>query len=69
MLLGGYLDGPWMALTTLNDDTPAVDDLTIPRKEASTATSMRPTKETKRANLGFFDERKTVIISSSLTAK
>jgi ribonuclease HI len=30
---------------------------------------MRSNEETKRANLGFSDERKTVIISSSLTAK
>jgi hypothetical protein len=30
---------------------------------------MRPTKETKRINLGFADERKTAIISSSLDDK
>jgi hypothetical protein len=29
-------------------------------------TSIRPTEETKRINLGFIDERKTVVISSSL---
>jgi hypothetical protein len=32
-------------------------------------TSMRPTEETKRINLGFADERKTAIISSSLDDK
>jgi hypothetical protein len=30
---------------------------------------MRPTEETKRINLGFDDERKTAIISSSLDDK
>jgi hypothetical protein len=30
---------------------------------------MRLTKETKRINLRFFDERKTSVISSSLTDK
>jgi hypothetical protein len=30
---------------------------------------MRPTEETKRINLGFSDERKTAIISSSLDDK
>jgi hypothetical protein len=30
---------------------------------------MRPTEETKRVNLGFTDERKTAIISSSLNEK
>jgi hypothetical protein len=37
--------------------------------EASTATTVRPVEETKRSNLGFSDERKTTIISSSLTTK
>jgi hypothetical protein len=45
------------------------DDFTIPTNEASTTTTMRLAEETKRANLGFSDERKTTIISSSLTAK
>jgi hypothetical protein len=44
-------------------------DLTIPANEAQAETSMRPTKETKRINLGFADERKTAIISSSLDDK
>jgi hypothetical protein len=37
--------------------------------EAQAATSMRPIEETKRINLGFADERKTAIISSSLDDK
>lgn len=45
------------------------DDLTILANEASTSTTMRLVEETKKANLGFPDERKTTIISSSLTAK
>jgi hypothetical protein len=32
-------------------------------------TSIRPTEDTKRINLGFSDERKTAIISSSLDDK
>jgi hypothetical protein len=45
------------------------EDLTIPANEAQAMTSMRPTEETKRINLGFADERKTAIISSSLDDK
>jgi hypothetical protein len=45
------------------------EDLTIPANEAQAVTSMRPTEETKRINLGFADERKTNIISSSLDDK
>jgi hypothetical protein len=45
------------------------EDLAVPANEAQTATSMRPTEETKRINLGFADERKTAIISSSLVDK
>jgi hypothetical protein len=44
-------------------------DLTTPANEAQAATSMRPTEETKRINLGFANERKTAIISSSLDDK
>jgi hypothetical protein len=44
-------------------------DLAIPANEAQVVTCMRPTKETKRINLGFADERKTAIISSSLDDK
>jgi hypothetical protein len=45
------------------------EDLAAPANEAQAATSMRPTEETKRINLGFADERKTAIISSSLDNK
>jgi hypothetical protein len=45
------------------------ETLTIPANEAQAVTSMRPTEETKRINLGFDDERKTAIISSSLDNK
>jgi hypothetical protein len=44
-------------------------DLAVPVNEAQVVTSMRPTEETKRINLGFADERKTAIISSSLDDK
>jgi hypothetical protein len=44
-------------------------DLAIHANEAQVMTSMRPTEETKRINLGFADERKTAIISSSLDDK
>jgi hypothetical protein len=50
-------------------DTKPEEDLTIPTNEAQVETSMRPTKETKRINLGFANERKTAIISSSLDDK
>jgi hypothetical protein len=43
--------------------------LVIPANEAKAVTSMRPTEETKRINLGFADERKTTIINSSLDDK
>jgi hypothetical protein len=45
------------------------EDLTVPANEAQAVTFMRPTKETKRINLGFTDEHKTAIISSSLDDK
>jgi hypothetical protein len=45
------------------------EDLVVPANEAQVVTSMRSTEETKRINLGFTDERKTVIISSSLDDK
>jgi hypothetical protein len=50
-------------------NTKPEEDLTIPTNEAQAVTSMRPTEETKRINLGFTDERKTTIISSSLDDK
>jgi hypothetical protein len=45
------------------------EDLAVPANEAQAVTSIRPTEETKRINLGFTDERKTAIISSSLNDK
>jgi hypothetical protein len=64
------------ALTTKPPTTSSVQanskpekDLAIPANEAQVVTSMRPTEETKRINLGFADERKTAIISSSLDDK
>jgi hypothetical protein len=45
------------------------EDLAVPANEAQAVTSMRPTEETKRINLGFADERKTAIINSSLDDK
>jgi hypothetical protein len=50
-------------------NTKPEEDLAIPTNEAQVVTSMWPTKETKRINLGFADERKTAIISSSLDDK
>jgi hypothetical protein len=41
----------------------------IPSNEAPVATSMWLIEETKRINVGFSDERKTAIISSSLDDK
>jgi hypothetical protein len=64
------------ALTTKPSATPSVqanskpeEDLAVPTNEAQAVTSMRPTEETKRINLGFADECKTAIISSSLDDK
>jgi hypothetical protein len=45
------------------------EDLTVSANEAQAMTSMQSTEETKRINLGFADERKTAIISSSLDDK
>jgi hypothetical protein len=64
------------ALTTKPPTTSSVqanskpgEDHMIPANEAQAVTSMQPTEETKRINLGFADERNTVIISSSLDDK
>jgi hypothetical protein len=64
------------ALTTKPSTTSSVqanskpeEDLAVPANEAQAAASMRLTEETKRINLGFADERKTAIISSSLDDK
>jgi hypothetical protein len=45
------------------------EDLVVPANEAQAMTSMRPTEETKRVNLGFADELATTVISSSLDDK
>jgi hypothetical protein len=50
-------------------NTKPEEDLAVPANEAQAVTSMRPTEETKRINLGFADEHKTAIISSSLDDK
>jgi hypothetical protein len=50
-------------------NTKTKEDLAVPANEAQAVTSMQPTEETKRINLGFADERKTTIISSSLDDK
>jgi hypothetical protein len=50
-------------------DNKSEEGLTIPTNEAQAVTSIRPSEETKRINLGFADERKTAIISSSLDDK
>jgi hypothetical protein len=64
------------ALTTKSSMTSSMqanskpeEDLAVPANEAQVVTSMRLTEETKRINLGFADERKTAIISSSLDDK
>jgi hypothetical protein len=64
------------ALTTKPPTTSSVqanskpeEDLAILANEAQAMTSMRPTEETKKINLGFVDECKTAIISSSLDNK
>jgi hypothetical protein len=50
-------------------NTMSEEDLAIPTNEAQAVTTMRLTVETKRINLGFADEHKTAIISSSLDEK
>jgi hypothetical protein len=58
-----------VALPTQANNELEEESLTIPSNEAQVVTSIRPTEETKRINLGFSDERKTAIISSSLDDK
>jgi hypothetical protein len=55
--------------SSMKANTKPEGDLAIPTNEAQAMTSMWPTEETKRINLGFADERKTAIISSSLDDK
>jgi hypothetical protein len=61
--------GPPVALPAQADDKPVDEKFTIPSNETLAATSMRLTEETKRIKLGFSDEQKTAIISSSLDDK
>ena len=61
--------GPSVALPAQASCRLEDENLTIPSNKAQAATSMRPNEETKRINLGFSDERKTEIISSSLDDK
>jgi hypothetical protein len=61
--------GPSTAPLTQANTRLEQEGLTIPTNEAQVVTSIRPTKETKRINLGFADERKTAIISSNLDDK
>ena len=61
--------GPSTALPAQANTKLEEGDLTIPTNEAQAMTSIRPTEETKRINLGFSNERKTIIISSSLDDK
>jgi hypothetical protein len=55
--------------SSVQADTKPEEDLAIPTNEAQAVTSIRPTEETKRINLGFADEHKTAIISSSVDDK
>jgi hypothetical protein len=57
------------ATSSMQANSKPEEDLAVPANEAQAATSMRPTEETKRINLGFADEHKTAIISSSLDDK
>jgi hypothetical protein len=61
--------GPSTALPVQADTRLEEEGLTKPTNEAQVVTSIRPTKETKRINLGFANERKTSIMSSSLDDK
>jgi hypothetical protein len=57
------------SVSPVQTDTKPEEDLTIPTSKAQAVTAIRPTEETKRIKLGFADERKTAIISSSLDDK
>jgi hypothetical protein len=61
--------GPSTALPTQANTRLEEENLTIPTNEAQVVTSIRPTEEIKRINLGFSDECKTTIIRSSLDDK
>jgi hypothetical protein len=53
--------GP-LTTSPVEANTKPEEDLVIPTNEAQAVTSIRPTEETKRINLGFADERKTAIM-------
>jgi hypothetical protein len=61
--------GPPVALLAQVDGKLVDENFTIPSNEALAATSMQSIEETKRIKLGFSDECKTAIISSSLDDK
>jgi hypothetical protein len=61
--------GPSTAPLTQANTKLEEEGIMIPTSEAQAVTSIRPTEETKRINLGFADDRKTAIISSSLNDK
>jgi hypothetical protein len=61
--------GPSVALPTQANDRMEDENLMIPSNEVQAATYMQPIGETKRINLGFSNECKTVIISSGLDDK
>jgi hypothetical protein len=69
---GGHPSSPHCSAPTAplkQADTKSEEGLTIPTNEAQAVTSIWSTEETKRINLGFTDEHKTAIISSSLDDK
>jgi hypothetical protein len=45
------------AISSAQANSKLEEDLAVPANEAQAKTSMRPTEETKRINLGFTDER------------
>jgi hypothetical protein len=57
------------AISSAQANSKPEEDLTVLANEAQAVTSIRPTEETKRINLGFADKHKTTIISSSLDDK
>jgi hypothetical protein len=61
--------GPPIVVPAHVDGKLVDENFTIPSNDAPTTTSMRLTEEIKRINLGFSDERRTAIISSSLDDK
>jgi hypothetical protein len=61
--------GPPVALPAQANGKQVDENFMIPSNEAPAVTSIRRTEENKRINMGFSDERKTSIISSSLDDK